>query len=719
MDQRIETAAAGTDSGIAAVRLVARLFGIATDAEQIKHQFGMQGKPFTLLDMLRALHSLQLKAKQSRWSIERLQYVPLPAIVQHANGTFQVLLKVSDTQVLLHDPTLSKPLIQSRDVFVSQYKRELILAAKRASLPGADVAFGMAWFWSVVGKYRRMLVEVLIASAFVQLFALLTPLFFQVMIDKVLVHKSLNTLDVLAVGLSIVYLFEVILNGLRAYVFSHTSNRIDVELGAKLFKHLLSLPMSYYEARRVGDSVARVRELENIRNFITGSSITVIIDVMFTLVFFAAMYWYSPLLTLIVGLSLPLYGLTSGLITPLLRKRLQEKFSRGAEHQAFLVESVAGIETLKAMAVEPQMQQRWEEQLAEYVRTSFQATQLGNVASQLACLISKLSVVLILWFGARLVIDGRLSVGQLIAFNMLAARVSGPILRLAQIWMDFQQAGISLQRLGDILAAKPESMPVQHPSQVRGLQGSIRFDQVTFRYRPGLREALRDVTLDISAGTVVGIVGRSGSGKSTLTKLLQKMHVAEHGRILLDGIDLAAIDPVWLRRNIGVVLQENRVFNRSIRDNIALADAGVGMDRIVRAATLVGAHEFIMEMPDGYDTVVEEQGSNLSGGQKQRIAIARALVTDPKLLILDEATSALDYESEQLLQENMRSICAGRTVIIIAHRLSTVSGADRIIVMDHGRIAEQGHHYQLIKNQGIYAKLYAAQSAVRGISMVN
>ena len=359
------------------------------------------------------------------------------------------------------------------------------------------------------------------------------------------------------------------------------------------------------------------------------------------------------------------------------------------------------------------MQRRWEEQLAGYVSASFRATNLGNIAGQAADLINKITIALILWIGARAVMNGDLTVGQLIAFNMLAGRVSAPVLRLTQLWQDFQQAGISLKRLGDILNTPTE--PGHNPDRATlpALAGEVRFDSVTFRYRPDAPEVLKGVSLTVPAGQVVGIVGRSGSGKSTLTKLVQRMYVPESGRVLVDGADISMVDPAWLRRQIGVVLQENNLFNRSVRDNIALADPGLPMDAIVQAAKLAGAHEFIMALPEGYDTQVGEQGANLSGGQRQRIAIARALVTNPKILILDEATSALDYESERVIADNLRWIAQGRTVFIIAHRLSTVRGADRILVIDEGRVAEDGGHDELVaRNDGHYARLHAYQSGV-------
>jgi subfamily B ATP-binding cassette protein HlyB/CyaB len=702
------------DSGIFSLILVARFHGLATDPAAVAHSHAPDGGACSPDDLVRAAKALGLKAKTIETSWDRLGSTPLPAIASAIDGTFFVVGGVSQERALIHDPNKQRPRQLSRADFEKLWDRNLILVTRRALSAAGNGRFGFRWFVPAVLKHRNLFGEVLVASFFVQLFALITPLFFQVVIDKVLVHRALSTLEVLAVGLLVVSLFDILLNGLRTYVFAHTSNRVDVLLGARLFRHLLALPLAYFETRRVGDSVARVRELENIRNFLTGSSLTLVVDLFFTLVFFVVLYLYSPVLTAVVAGALPFYVVLSAVVTPVFRRRLEEKFSRGAENQAFLVESVTGIETLKSMAVEPQMQRRWEEQLAGYVSASFRAASLGNIASQAAGFINKVTVVLILWVGATLVISGELSVGQLVAFNMLAGRISAPILRLVQLWQDFQQAGISVRRLGDILDTTPEPGYQPGRTTLPALRGAVSFDRVTFRYASDRPEVLKDIRLNVKPGEVVGIVGRSGSGKSTLVKLIQRLYVPERGRVLVDGVDLALVDPGWLRRQIGVVLQENFLFNRSVRDNLALSSPGAPMERIVQAARIAGAHEFILEMPQGYDTLIGEHGSNLSGGQRQRIAIARALVSDPRILLFDEATSALDYESERAIQKNMRFICKGRTVFVIAHRLSAVRHCDRILVLDKGLLVEQGSHEELLERKGLYAGLFAYQAQGAG-----
>ena len=681
---------------------------LPADPAQLKHEHSPTGRPIDAIGIVRAAKQLGLKSRIVTSDRRRLHRAPLPAIAEERDGGFFILGKVGDGDALIHMPG-HRPEKISLDQLVQRWTGRLIQVTRRAQLTGAEQAFGLTWFIPAIVKYRRLFGEVLVASFFIQLFGLVTPLFFQVIIDKVLVHRGLTTLDVLIIGLVAITFFEVLLGGLRTYIFSHTSSRVDVELGARLFRHLLGLPIAYFESRQVGQTVARVRELENVRSFLTGSALTVLLDLLFTFVFFLVMYHFSPTLTYIVLASIPFYVALSLGITPALRRRVEERFQRGAANHAFLVESVSGVETLKAMAVEPQMRQRWEELLAGYVRASFRAIVLGTFGSQTVLLINKVVTALILWFGAKLVIAGDLSVGQLVAFNMLAGQVSQPILRLAQMWQDFQQFRISVAKLGDVLNSPTE--PLHNPNRpaLPNIKGALSIDDVTFRYRPDTPEVLRNVSFDVPPGQVLGIVGRSGSGKSTLTKLVQRMYVPEHGRVLVDGVDLAMVDAAWLRRQVGVVLQENVLFNRSVRDNIALADPAMKMERVVEAAKLAGAHEFILELPYGYDTELGERGATVSGGQRQRIAIARALVTKPRILIFDEATSALDYESERILQDNMREICKGRTVIIVAHRLSTVRIADRIIALDQGRVIEDGTHDELVARGGLYASLYQLQ----------
>ena len=723
IDSHTNPSAAPADAALASFVLLAQFLGVPAEPAQIHHDRGQGDRPYDFDDLIRVAKKLGLMARRKSASPAEFPKLPLPALVHLRDGGTAILLKVDDTgdggnrhMVLKPDsqrPEIWDELRVEEEFALVGGEADLLLMTSREHIAGQKRAFDVSWFIPAIVKYRKPMRDVLLGSFFLQLLGLASPIFFQLVIDKVLVHQSMTTLEVLAIGLATVLVFETLLSGLRNWLFAHTTNRVDAELSAALFRHLVALPLSYFEARRVGDSVARVRELENIRNFLTSNAVTVVIDLFFTIVFFAVMYIYSPLLTLIVALTIPVYVMISVVITPPLRARLDEKFKRGAENQSFLVETVTGIGTLKSMAVEPRMRDRWEKQFAGYIKTGWDVTVLSTWGSHLIQLVSKLTTVAILFFGARAVIAGELSVGALVAFNMLAGRVAQPILRLSQLWQDFQQVRISVDRLGDILNAPAEPEHNPNRASLPPIKGRVEFDKVRFRYRPDAPEALRGVNLDVAPGEMIGIVGPSGSGKSTLTKLVQRLYVPEQGRVLVDGTDLALVDPAWLRRQVGVVLQENILFNRSVRENIALSNPTIAMDRVISAAELAGAHEFILGLPHGYDTVIEERGANLSGGQRQRLAIARALITDPRILILDEATSALDAESEEIIQNNLGRIAEGRTVMIIAHRLSAVRPCNRIITVEAGEITEVGTHQELVKADGRYAQLHAKQTGMR------
>ena len=692
------------DTGAECLAMLLAFHGISASSAQIAHEFADSNGQTRERGVIRAARKNGLKANSKRVDFDKIHRTPLPVIAEDMDGDYFIIAKATDEKVLIQKAR-QHPTEQSIDELKSYAKPVVILCARRAAAIVGDISFGFKWFIPAIVKYRRLFSEVLVASFFLQMFGLITPLFFQVIIDKVLVHRSLTTLDVLILGLIGITVFEALLGYLRTYLFSHTTSRVDVQLGSQLFKHLLALPISYFESRPTGQTVARIHELDSIRDFITSSTLTIVIDLSFTFVFFAVMWVFSPTLTLIVMGSIPFYIVLSFFITPPLMRRVEERFYRGAINQSFLVESVAGAETLKSMAVEPQMQNRWDENLAAYVKSSFRTVTLGAFGSQTVMFINKITTALVLWYGARLVMGAELTVGQLVAFNMLAGQVSQPIIRIAQLWQDFQQFRISINRLGDILNTKTERLTASTPQGLPPIKGKIELQNVTFRYRTDEPEILKNVNLTINAGETVGIVGRSGSGKSTITKLIQRLHIPEHGRVLIDGMDMNILDPAWLRRQIGVVLQDNILFNRSVRDNIALSSPAMSMERVMRAAQFAGAHDFILQLPMGYDTILEERGSNLSGGQRQRIAIARALATVPRILILDEATAALDYESERQFQKNMKAVEKNRTVIIIAHRLSTIRNADRIIVMDQGQIVEAGTHDELMAAEGVYREL--------------
>jgi len=698
-------------SGIICLCVIAGRHQCPADPIQLTRALGLNpASAATDIQILLAAKELGLKAKRADTSWDALPRRALPVIAELKTGEFVVLLRSDpDGRILVGDPRKPRPGHVDRAEFDAITSGRIVLVKSRLRLDNPNRPFDLFWFVPAIWKYRKILGEILAASFVIQLFGLATPLFTQVIIDKVLVHKSIPTLDVLAAGMLILIVFEAILSILKTHLMVHTTNRIDVALGARLFRHLLHIPLRYFELRRVGDTVARVRELENIRQFITGSSINVVLDLAFTVLFLAVMFLYSGILTCVTLASIPLFVVLSVVMRPMLRQRLGEKFDRGAENQSYLVEAVTGVQTVKAMALEPVFYRRWEVQLARYVTASFRTSHLSGIGGALGQTFQKLSTLSILWAGAYLVMRGQLTVGQLIAFQMLSGRVISPVLRVVQLWQDFQQVGISVERLGDLINTPAEPALSPGKMSLPAIRGVVRLESVRFRYQFDGPEILRNVSCEIAAGTTVGVVGRSGSGKSTLAKLLQRLYIPESGRVLIDGIDLQQADPFWLRRQIGVVLQESFLFNGSVRENIAIQLPDAPMAQIVEAAKLAGAHDFILELPEAYDSPVGERGTALSGGQRQRIAIARALMANPRILILDEATSALDYESERIIQENLGRICRGRTVFIIAHRLSTLRHADRILVLDKGQLVEQGSHGELMARPGIYHHLFSQQ----------
>ena len=568
--------------------------------------------------------------------------------------------------------------------------------------------FNLSWFLPAVWRYRGLLLEVLLASFTLQLFGLATPVITQVIIDKVLVQESISTLDVMAIALLGIALFEAILGILRIFIFTHTARRLDLSLSAEVFRHLMRLPLAYFESRRVGDTAARVQELQNIREFLTGTTLTVILDSLFVVMYLALMFYYSVSLTWVALAVIPLFAMLILLSTPILRNWLNETFNQSADSQSFLVETVTGIHAVKAHGAERTSRDRWEGLFARYVRTNFKATTASKISSNIGTFLTSLSYLLILWFGAKLAINQQLTIGQLVAFQMLSARVTGPLLRLVQLWQNLQQVFLSVDRLGDVLNVAPEAEPgtglVLPP-----LQGQVTFDQVFFRYKPNTEPILRGISFTVQPGMFVGIVGRSGSGKSTLSKLLQRLYLPESGRILIDGFDIKSADLTSLRQQIGVVLQEDFLFNGSILENITLGNPDITAEQVVEAARLAAAHDFISDLSQGYESSIGERGTGLSGGQRQRIALSRLFLSKAPILILDEATTALDSETEQQVLQNIQRIAKNRTVFMIAHRFEPLKKADLILVLEKGVLMEQGTHLELMQKKGLYWSLYQRQ----------
>lgn len=705
--------AAKIDTALVCLVTAAKILGIPADEQQLRRAYALGSEGMDTVTLLRAAQELGLKARLIRPDAERFAKLPIPAIAILSNGNYVVVGRPHENSVTLIDPYKSRPFSVTLHKFLALWSGEIILLARGtgAQSLGGELSkqFNLTWFLPVFWRFRRSFSEILLSSFVIQLFGLFTPVFFQIIIDKVLIHSGTSTLDILVIGMLFVYIFQTLITYLRGYLFVHTANKIDVILGTRLYRHISALPLRFFEERRVGDTVARVRELENIRSFITGSGLTLVLDTFFTFVYIIAMFYYNVLLSLIVLASLPVLVLLTLLFTPVFKRQLNVRFSAYAENYSFLIESVTGIQTLKSLALENQFYQKWEQSLSRYVKMSFDTSNMANLFGSLGQMVTLLTTLGILWLGANLVMDGKITVGELVAFNMLAGQVTRPVLRLVNIWQSFQQAQLSIDRLGDILNVPAEPAFDPNRTTLAAIAGEVTFDNVGFRYRTDGPEILRELSFRIQPGARLGIVGRSGSGKSTIIKLIQRLYVADTGQVFIDGIDVAQVEPAWLRRQIGFVLQESFLFSGTVRENIATARSDSTGEDIIQAARMAGADEFIRELPEGYDTNVGERGANLSGGQRQRIAIARALLTNPRILILDEATSALDYESERIIMDNLDTICAGRTVIIIAHRLSTVEQCDNIMVIDRGRLAEQGTHQELLARMGIYQNLYSQQ----------
>lgn len=696
-------------TGLVSLHLIAKINGLDIDMRSMERDLATTNEEVELPELLRVAKWLEFKTRVKRISVSKLsESYQLPAIVQLAEGGYAVILKLNkkEKKLLAYLPLEKKAVEFSFEQANEVFLPVVVLLAHRAF--NSQIKFGFKWFYTEILKFRVVISEVLCASFVIQLFGLVTPLFTQVILDKVIVHRTMTTLDVLAVAFLFTASMEFMLNLARNQVFTQAANKIDAILGAKLFRHLFNLPFVYFESRRVGVIAARVRELDNIREFITSKSVSVLVDLFFSLVFVVMMFLYSPPLTLVVIGFVAVIAVLYLVLTPELRNRLEAKFLMASDSQSYLVESVTGIQTAKSLAIESCMARKWEDALARYLQSSFNLSTMGNVGSSISNLCQKLMTIAILYLGVRLVIENKLTIGQLIAFQMFSNQFTNPVIRLVNLWNEFQQALLGVDRLGDILN-HPVEVQTSKAITLPQLTGSIEFDKVNFRYTHDCPYVLKDLSLKIKPGTSIGLVGKSGSGKSTIAKLLQRLYLPTEGAVYIDGIDVRHMEPHWLRSNIGVVLQENYLFSGSIRENIAMTKPDASVEQILQAATIAGAHEFISQMPFGYDTLVGERGSSLSGGQKQRIAIARALITNPKILIFDEATSALDYESERIIQQNLQKIKADRTFVIIAHRLSTVQDCDVLVVLDKGEIVEMGSPAELLAKNGAYARLYAQQ----------
>ncbi|GAB1541566.1 type I secretion system permease/ATPase [Scytonema sp. NUACC21] len=697
------------NTGAACLTMVAQHLDNAVQLEWVQRQLRGQ-RPRNLVEAAEKL-GFVLRRLQVNW--DELRQLSFPALLQwnaDSGSTPQwiVAYAVKGNRLIIANPLNSEQTCESlpRSMVEETWDGQLW----QVELLQKQEKFNLSWFTPAIWKYRGLLGEVLLASFTLQLLGLATPLITQVVIDKVMVQESLPTLDVMAIALLLVSVFEALLGILRLFIFTHTARRLDLSLSAQLFRHLMRLPLAYFESRRVGDTVARVQELEQIRQFLTGTALTVVLDSIFAVVYLGLMFYYNIPLTFVALAVLPLFATLTLIATPILRNWLNETFNRSADSQSFLVETITGIHSVKAHAAEPAARTRWEGLFARFIRTGFKASTTSNISSNIGDFLTNFSSLLILWFGAKLVIDQQLTIGQLVAFQMLSGRVTAPLLRLVQLWQNLQQVLLSVDRIGDILNVAPEA-EAGTGLVLPPLKGQVSFDQVFFRYRPNTEPVLRGISFNVQPGQFVGIVGRSGSGKSTLSKLLQRLYQNESGRILIDGFDIKSADLASLRQQIGVVLQEDFLFNGSILENITLGNPDISAEQVVEAARLAAAHDFISELPHGYDTNVGERGTALSGGQRQRIALARLFLSQAPILILDEATSALDSETEQQVLQNLQAISANRTVFLIAHRFAPLKRADLILVLEKGVLAERGTHSELLQQKGLYWSLYQRQQA--------
>jgi len=677
--------------------------------EQVKRQGSISFQVTAYLAEL-----IGLKAQLVELPTASLPRIPVPALIRYGDS-FAVLYAADANTMVVGVPSKGivrcKPaqLVEQLDVDPTNFPPQVRVLLLSATNETPQERFSLRWFIPYLARHKRVLIEVFIASFFVQLAALANPLVVQLIIDKVITQNSIGTLNILGVLLLVVGLFEAVLTTLRTYLFVDTTNRIDMGLGSQIIDHLLRLPLRYFERRPVGELSTRINELENIRQFLTGTALTVGLDALFSVVYIGVMLIYSWQLTL-VGLStIPVFIVITLIASPTISRQLRAKAERNAETQSYLVEVMSGIQTVKAQNIELRSRFSWQERYARFVAAGFKTVVTSTLANSTSNFLNKLSSLLVLWVGAYLVLQGELTLGELIAFRIISGYVTSPILRLAQLWQSFQETALSLERLSDIVDTPQEGETDRYNIPLPTITGAVKYENVSFRFGTSGPLQLSNVNLEFAPGQFIGIVGQSGSGKSTMMKLLLRLYETESGRILIDGYDISKVELYSLRRQIGVVPQETLLFDGSVQENIALTNPDATTEEIIEAAQVACAHEFVMSLPNGYNTRVGERGSALSGGQRQRIAIARSVLQRPKLLVLDEATSALDYPTERQICLNLAKAFKGDTVFFITHRLNTVSNADMIVVMDNSRVIEQGSHQELMATKGHYFYLYQQQ----------
>jgi ATP-binding cassette subfamily B protein len=699
------------DCGAACIAMILRYYGKTVSLNRIRDLANVSRDGTSLFNLATAAEACGLSATAIRATTGHLDQIALPAIAHWKGIHFVVLYQVTSQEVVIADPATGLVRLTVQQ-FAEGWTGYLLMLKPTPELAGVEERTpSIARFLPLLRPHRTLLFEVFLAAFLVQLLGLASPVFMQVIVDRVLVHQNVGMLNVMLIGMLLVAVFQAATTALRQYLMLHTARRIDLEMVTAFYRHLLALPIRYFEDRRVGDILKRFGENEKIRELLTGRAVSVALDCLMIVIYVGVMFFYNTKLALAALAFMPAYGALTLLVTPIMKRQSRESFQRSAEAESHLVESVTAIGTVKAGSVERRTRWKWEGLMLKALQVEFRGAITNISAQSIATVLQALNTTVLLWYGAHLVIGRELSVGQLMAFHALAANVTRPIISLIDLWHDVQEVNIALERLSDVFDATPEEDHARgHLVQLPPIVGHITFERVTFRYTAGAeREALHGINLTIHPGQRVALVGPSGAGKTTMGNLLLRFHDPTEGRILIDGFDLRHVSPSSLRPQIGVVPQDVFLFAGTIRENIALSAPDAPLTEVIAAATLAGAHDFVSHLPLGYETVIGERGQGLSGGQRQRIAIARALFGNPCLLILDEATSALDTDSERAIQDSLNRMLKDRTTLIIAHRLSTVRDADLIVVLDQGRIVESGGHDELLRNGGLYASLVSRQ----------
>tara|TARA_E500000331_G_scaffold298674_1_gene298642 strand:- start:1428 stop:4355 length:2928 start_codon:yes stop_codon:yes gene_type:complete len=667
-----------------------------------------QGYKPTLQNYGQIAASLGLRVIKASVSIKDGNRLQFPSLIEW-DGVLSIILKSNRQGIVIASPDKGIINLNLTD-FNNHYQEgvEYLIIEKIRTTP-VD-RFGLSWFLPIIKKYKNVLLQVIIASFVVQLFTLANPLIIQVIIDKVINQRSLDTLQVLGIALLVLTLVEGILGSLKTFLFVETTNRIDQKLGSEVIDHLLRLPLEYFDRRPVGELGTRIGELEKIRNFITGRGLSTILDAGYSLIYIGVMLLYSSYLTLIALIVLPIQVALTIIGAPLFRKQFRESAEDNAKTQSHLIEVITGIQTVKAQNIETTSRWRWQDLYSKYIASSFKKTITGTVLNQTSQVLQKISQLLVLWIGASMVLDGQLTLGQLIAFRIISGYVTQPILRLTTIWQNVQELRVSFERLGDVINTNTESDENDRGKlSLPNVSGLVKFNNVSFNFQYNLKPVLNKINLDIPIGSFVGIVGKSGSGKSTLMKLLSRLYSPNEGIITIDNYDIDKVELYSLRRQIGIVPQDPLLFSGTITENISGDNDECSEQEIVEAAKISESHDFIMQMSSGYNTKIGERGSSISGGQRQRIAIARTLFSKPKILIFDEATSALDFETERKVVTNLKDNFDGCTIFFITHRLATVSKADIIVMMEDGCISETGTFDNLMSQKGTFYSLYKQQ----------